>query len=232
MMIHGISAKETQISLSLEQNISGVAEKHGIVLSQDRLDYLVGSAQGIQRVDSGEYGYVPRIVYTDAASDITFTRAKSSEKFKRTVAERFDGTISLLDFAPVLKGDWFVRTSARPENVTIITLMAMRSFQNYALLVEAGVIEKPKTLLGFTNAEMAIVAERAGFLSDIARKNPDSPAAAHKQMKALGHMEISTTFDEMSGHVFSDEAKKLEQILVRRLATQKPAGELALAQST
>lgn len=106
--------------------------------------------------------------------------------------------------------------------------MAIRGIQNYLLLADAGVIEKPAILFGVTNPQMAIIAERIGLLSEIARHNPGKPAEAHQKMREMARLEVSGSFDEISRRAFSAETQRLEHLLARRLAAEKGAGEAAL----
>jgi len=207
--------------------INDAAAARGVSLEPDRLLQLAGAAKSIQAVDQ-IYGDLPDrerppTMFKDTRNEVEVSRA--------LFTDRFGATASKVDFAPTseVEGDFVSGdTFARPEHATLFTLNAIHGLQNYVLLADAGVAEKPAILFGNTNPQMAILAERVGMLSDIARENPDDLAEAHKKMRQTPEMEIYGSFDEVSKRLFSEDTKKLEQLLTRRLATGKQAGEAAL----
>lgn len=111
---------------------------------------------------------------------------------------------------------------ADPENSTELTLRAIREVQDYVLLVEAGVIEKPAVLFGDTNPEMAIVAERLGLLSDTARQHDGPSREAHKAMReSRGKHRVTGSFNEVREHAFSPATQRLEKALAHRLIASR-----------
>ena len=209
-------------SLDIDTAINTAAADHGITLEPPRLQQLV--IQAVYLKGCEQNGTADITSYTDIVNDVKVEPPKQSDVF---------GDIaSKIDFAPEVDGNSEVvsgNQSATPEHITRITLLGLRGLQNYALLVVAGFIQRPGFVHGLTNPTMAIIAERAGMFTDIARNNPDNPEQAHKQMRKCDKLDISATFDELSAHVFSPETQRLEKVLALRLAAQKPAGELALA---
>ena len=91
-------------------------------------------------------------------------------------------------------------------------------------------MEKPAIVFGNTNPEMAIVAERFGLLSHVAREDPDhSPAETHKIMRELPKMEVYGSFEDLSEQVSSEAMKRREKIFTSRLAAINQTGAVALS---
>lgn len=210
-------------ALDIESGPCNAAANHGITLGQDRLTRLSALARFKLRQDQSPNPLTR--AFDDLENGVAVER--------KTYLDHFGGTAAKVDFAPIANpkdGDMISGSaSAEPEHSTQFTLMGIRGLQNYVLLVEAGIIEKPDVLYGITNPTMAIIAERVGMLTDIARLNKDDPAQAHKDMRKQAHLEVYGSFDEVSERVFSTEVKEMERKFALRLAAQKPVGALVLA---
>ncbi|HSX43088.1 MAG TPA: hypothetical protein VLF59_03315 [Candidatus Saccharimonadales bacterium] len=206
-----------------EGSIAEVAATHGISLDENRQAQLAATAAYIKRASGYPEAHKPAIVFWDT-NGVEVRRTAFSERFGTTAAQ--------LDFTPTLEEDGdFVSGDAtpRPDRATAYALMGLRGMQNYALLVEAGIIEKPEVLYGNTNPQMAIVAERLGLLSDVARGNSGHQGKAHTEIrKANAKLEVHGTYDEVHDHLFSPETQRLERVLSRRLAAEQ-AGAAALS---
>lgn len=118
-------------------------------------------------------------------------------------------TIAGIDFMPII-GE-FGTSIPHPEYVTRFAHNGIEGLQNYVLLVEAGRLPKPERLVGATNATMAHVAARVGFMSYSARWQDA--------------IRVSGTFEEIREQVFSEDILRLDDLLTRRLAAQS-AGRL------
>ena len=203
--------------------LQDAAEARGITLDSDRLFRLTEAAETIHTINSYGGDDIPKVGYTSMDNDVWVEPAVHSDKYGVIAAK--------VDFAPrAEKGDNFEvgETDASPEHTTLFALSAIHDLQNYVLLVDAGVLEKPEVIHGKTNPDMAVFAERVGLFSDIARKNPDDRGAAHKAMREHEELEITGSFDDMSERVFSDDMKRVERLLTRRLAARQPSAALAL----
>jgi hypothetical protein len=203
--------------------IQNAAEAQGIALEPTRLAHLTRMAERIQYYDGMPEADKPRMEFTDTTTGLDVWRS--------TYSERFGGTAAKVDFTPILEGEGDLvsgTATAKPENATIYTRMLIHGMQNYVLLVNAGVVSKPDVVYGNTNPQMAIVAERFGMFSDIARQHPGKPAVAHDLMRKTPKMDVYGSFDEVSQNAFSESTKRLEQLMTRRLAAQQRVGETAL----
>lgn len=203
--------------------LQDAASARGLTLDPDRLLQLTEAAQTIHLINSYPGSDIPKVGYTGMDNDIWVEPAVHSDRYGAMAAK--------VDFAPVAEKSEELEvgaTEASPGHTTLFTLMALHDLQNYVMLVDAGVLEKPEILHGRTNPEMALFAERVGLFTDIARQHADDPRAAHREMNQQDELEISGSFDEVSAQVFSDEAKRLERLLTRRLEAQQPSGSLAL----
>lgn len=216
--------------LSIGEAISGVADTHGLVLGGARLDKLVGLAESAQQQVHAaalmeRMGYSFTQVFADSENGLRILKL-DTEDGKRAVA---------VDFTPSAQGedDDIVSdtTSARPENATDFTLKGIQGMQNFALLVEAGYIQKPDILSATTNPEMAIMVERMGMLSDAARRYGGNNKQAHEEIRASDKVAISGTFDDISAQLFSVEVQRLERLLVRRQSVAGAVGGVMLPRS-
>jgi|GEM_PF-2557350 len=222
-----VAGHELSLQPDLEAALSHAAETRGITLEADRLTQLTAQAQGIQLMEQREESRKPEKVFNDTSTGVSVTRATFSEDFNATVGE--------VDFTPIFEeeeDDWVIGdAAASPEHASETSLRGIRGLQNYVLLADAGVIQRPEILYGNTNPEMAIAAERFGMLSDIARQDAGNPKQTHEQMRQMEKLKISANFDEVGQRVFSADVQRLERILTRRLAVQQPAGAVALHKS-
>jgi hypothetical protein len=214
------SVQELEPTHAINVAINNAAIEHGITLASDRLLQLTGAAEYIEYIKRIDAFYPseadkPKVVFTDIINDIWAWRTVSSDQFGATAAK--------LDFSPVI-GDIdnvVGEVTSDPEHASQIALMGIRGLQNYLLLVETGVIERPDVLFGITNPEMAIVAERLGLSSDAARANPNHPDVVHKELRQMSEVRVSGSFEEVSERVFSKDIRRLERALERRQSAKK-----------
>jgi hypothetical protein len=205
---------------SIDEAISNAAEARGLSLDPQRLKRLVGQVGYRQDLESR--GVDSKVQFEDNFNHVRVQKLDSADGL----------SISDVDFTPILDDDdediISGLTTPDPEHTTEITLMGIRGMQNYALLVEAGLIEKPDILQAETNPVMAITAERMGMFSEIARQHGGSSEAAHSEMREQKKLKIAGTFDEVSARLFSSDTQRLERLLIRRQAVPKPMGQVAL----
>lgn len=203
---------------TLDISIQNAADAHGASLEPARLAHLTSLAENVQR-----FGKIRNTEFIDPTTGLDVWRPAYSE--------HFGGTAAKVDFTPILEGEEdFVNGAVKPEpeNATIYTKMLIDGMQNYVLLVDAGVVSRPDVVYGDTNPQMAIVAERFGMFSDVARQHRDNPQTAHRIMREMHKMEVYGSFDAVREHAFSDKTQRLERSLSRRLAAQAFVGETAL----
>lgn len=205
-----------------ETAIQNAAAARDISLEPDRLARLIECVGPLHAVPPDAEGYSTG-KFWDLPNGLEVGYAGHSDDF--------EGSAAKVDFTPVYEGEGdFISGSptARAEHATEATLRLIHGAQNYALLVDAGIIKKPDVLFGETNPQMAVVAERFGMLSDAARRNSSDTEAAHRQLRqSHGKVAVSGRYDEVSDRIFSDATQQLERVLTRRLAAQK-SGSLAL----
>lgn len=199
-----------------------VAEAHGIELDAERSRQLAGVAKYTENYGHGGAYHS----FIDGTNWLTVGRVKQSDEFGATAAK--------VDFTPTFEEDGDLvsgSVSARPDRAAAYGLMGLHGLQNYVLCVEAGLVEKPAVLFGRTNAEMAIVAERVGMHTEIAKQHDDNPAEGHKAMRESEFaLTVYGEYEEVAERVFSEDNRKLEKVLERRVAAQQVA-ELAIAAS-
>lgn len=215
--------EQKSFEIPIDQAISRMAESHGLSLEPQRLRQLV--AQVEYRRDLESRGGVLNVQFEDTFNDVYIKKPMQ--------VEGFDGTASKVDFTPALDedddDDWLAgAASARPDHATQVTLKGIRGMQNYALLVGAGLLERPDILYGETNPTMAITTERIGLLSDIARQYGNDKRAAHDEMRNQKTLVISGEFEEVSARLFSSDTRKLEKLLMKRQTTPVSMGNVAL----
>lgn len=203
--------------VSVDEVISSTAEARGLSLEPQRLRQLVGQ---VEYQHSGLRGVDSKVQFEDTLNHVYVRKLPSTDELN----------VSNVDLTPVFDDEDIISglVTPHPEHATEITLMGIRGMQNYALLVEAGFIEKPDVLCAETNPVMAIMAERIGMLSDIASQHGDTSESAHSEMRTQKKLKISGTFDEVGARLFSPDTQRLERLLTRRLATTHPIGHVAL----
>ena len=200
--------------------LRAAADARGVALDPDRLLQLTQAAHNLLQRE--KYPNIPP--YQAAFYD----RVNELQVGGTAFNQRFGVAAASLDFHPPLPEEADLdlvigATTPQPEHATLFLSMVLRGMQNYALLVEAGIVPKPDILYGTTNPQMAIAAERCGLLSDLARRYPDRPALAHKLMREEHMLEVSGSFDDVSARLFSDETKRLQNVLDRRRAAHNLA---------
>jgi hypothetical protein len=200
----------------MEAALHGAAENRGIVLDQDRLALLTQAAVTAQNYPDEPIPDMPGYIFADPANYIYAKAADFHTDYGTTAA--------YLDFCPrVDPTDEYGFVSAQPKHAALFGSMAIKGLQHYALLVDAGYIEMPNILYGETYGTMAIVAERLGMYSDIARSDRADPHAAHKLMRMSGRMGIYGGFDQVSARIFSADTIRLQQAFATRVAGQRAA---------
>lgn len=215
------SFEQERPEASTGATITSVAEARGLSLEPRRLNYLVHQVEYRERLQ--DLGVESKVQFEDNFNHVRVQRHEMTDQPDKVVAN--------VDFTPILDDDEDLvsgSTVAGPEHATEITLMGIQGMQNYALLVEAGLIERPEILYAETNPTMAITAERMGMFSDITRQYGNASNAAHEAIREYEKIPISGTFDEVSARLFSPETRRLEQLLVRRQKTVRPLGSQAL----
>jgi len=221
-MTTSVAEHNTLASPDLEIAVTEAAQARGITLEAERLEQLRRTAEKRQRLNA-EPDIYESIIAFDDDNDVKVGRSEYTREYGTTAA--------WIDFAPILDEDGDIASgtiSARPQHATEYALKGIHGLQNYVLLVDVGIIEKPEILYGKTNPEMAIVAERLGMLSELARRNTGNPDIAHRKMRQATDLEIHGTFDEVGERLFSQDTQRFEHLLTRRLAAEKSVGTTAL----
>ena len=177
------AASAEQLAAGLQQ----AAKNHGITLQPDRLSFLAGKAERARTTIAagGKAAYNHNGLFVAPASPL----------------QDGSGTIAEVHFAPKIPEAPRGATTSQPQLRTQLLHTGIQELQNYALLVEAGALEQPDTLLGGTNnPEMAKIAERVGF-------RPINEAGG-----------IAAPFDAVQEGIFAPEIIRLDNMLARRLA--------------
>lgn len=207
--------------MPIDEAISRVAESRGVSLEPQRLRQLVAQVEYRRGLESRNV-----VSSTQFEDNLNNVRVEKPEE-----VEGLEGAASKVDFTPIFDDEDDVvsgTTYAGPERATEITLKGINGMQNYALLVEAGLLERPDILYGETNPTMAITAERMGMLSDLARSHGSDTGTAHEEMRRQQKLIVSGAFEDVSTRLFSSDTQRLERLLARRQASTKPMGHVAL----
>jgi len=191
------------------ETLEHTALEYGIALSQSRLKKLQDIASDFQQLhDAGDNDN-----YRDREHGISVS-IPGAQILRSDYTDFKEPGTAQIDFMPL------GNRSATPERTTEIIHHSIRGLQDYGLLVKAGYIERPLTLYGNTNPQMAKVAERIGFTAQGTVKNVD-----HPEQDAIV---ISAPYDKVEQQIFSEETLRLDRVLIHRLAATE-AGNVALS---
>lgn len=130
--------------------------------------------------------------------------------------------VSIIDFMPTTQedednGSINGRTYAQRGQAARFTVMGIEAFQDFVILADAGLVEKPEKFSGYTNETMAIFAKRAGF--EMTKKHEDDEMA-----------DVKAAYETVASRVFSPKIISLHQRMTDRLAEQASrADQAALA---
>jgi hypothetical protein len=118
---------------------------------------------------------------------------------------------SRLDFLPIVDKDSNIVANPTPQrgSTTQITLMGIEAFQDFVLMADSGLIEKPESFFGITNPTMARFAKRVGFTDT-----------------RLDRF-ITATYEDVAARIFSPEIIDTQHRLEERQAVLA-AGTLAV----
>lgn len=192
--------EKTETKLTPTEQLFITASKHGFELNQDRADRLVKKAE-----------------YTASQGDITsYIFEENGLQIKHPIRMSASGiplsSVSRLDFLPQVNKDSNIVANPTPQrgSTTQITLMGIEAFQDFVLMADAGLVEKPDRFFGNTNPTMARFAKRVGFVQ--------TPKLADG---------VTATYDDVAERIFSPEILEIQQQLERRQAATA-VGSLAL----
>ena len=191
-----IQNEQLEQDRSTSQLIRDAASSRGLEISDERLRNLVAYNGFIQRQhkDNEEQGEKTRYIYN-----------KDGLIVKRPMPMRVgafaSSKMSRIDFMPIVGND---NTIANPHpqrgKTSEITLSGIYAFQDFVLLTDVGLVEKPERFFGITNPTMARFAKRVGF----------EPTPTYEDG-------VTASFETVAERVFSPEMTALEQMLHARL---------------
>jgi hypothetical protein len=191
---------EIKTDLSPSERLFDAASTRGFELDKERADRLVKKAE-----------------YTASLGELTsYIFEENGLQIKHPIRMGVSGVpisnVSRLDFLPQVDKDSNIVANPTPQrgSTTQITLMGIEAFQDFVLVADAGLVEKPDRFFGTTNPTMAKFAERLGF-----EKTPRVTDG------------VTATFEVVAEKIFSPEILEIQQRLEER-QTALTVGSLAL----